>query len=108
MNLKLLIIRCCWVLLLYCFPLINYAQTDCVCAEIYAPVCAAGVTYGNACEAECNGVFDYVDGVCDAVVDSINIGGVDIPPFDSIFIGVPDTLFIPPRWRRQYHFYSGR
>ena len=37
---------------------------DCICTQEYAPVCASGVTYSNACAAECDGLFDYVLGEC--------------------------------------------
>jgi hypothetical protein len=35
-----------------------------VCPEIWAPVCADGVTYSSACVAEANGANDYVAGEC--------------------------------------------
>lgn len=42
------------------------AKENCVCAEIYAPVCGSdGVTYSNACQAECQGV-DFTEGECEA------------------------------------------
>ncbi len=39
---------------------------ECVCAEIYQPVCAttANKTYGNACEAKCAGVTVTAEGAC--------------------------------------------
>ncbi len=38
--------------------------SDCVCIEIYAPVCGEdGVQYDNSCFAECEGV-EYTDGFC--------------------------------------------
>lgn len=39
-----------------------------VCPMIYAPVCANGVTYGNSCVAEGNGVKDYTTGECSTKV----------------------------------------
>lgn len=40
-------------------------QSDCVCTEEYEPVCGCDdETYGNACEAACNGIYSYVPGPC--------------------------------------------
>ena len=39
-------------------------EYECICAEIYDPVCADGVVYSNACEAECAGVVNYISGDC--------------------------------------------
>lgn len=39
---------------------------NCVCPMIYSPVCGAdGETYGNACEASCEGVEIIADGACE-------------------------------------------
>ncbi len=38
---------------------------DCVCMAVYDPVCGCnGVTYSNACEAECVGIKSYTQGTC--------------------------------------------
>ena len=38
---------------------------DCLCIEIYAPVCGCdNVTYSNSCHAECAGIEDYEEGEC--------------------------------------------
>ncbi len=46
----------------------DFVTGDCVCdcsEEPPAPVCGANLTtYANSCEAECDGVFDYVAGEC--------------------------------------------
>jgi hypothetical protein len=39
-------------------------EKDCLCTMEYAPVCANGKTYGNACLAECEGVKNYTPGEC--------------------------------------------
>ena len=40
-------------------------REDCVCIALYDPVCGCNdVTYGNACEAECAGITNYVKGPC--------------------------------------------
>ena len=40
------------------------SSNDCVCIEIYAPVCGDdGIVYDNSCYAECAGVT-YTDGFC--------------------------------------------
>ena len=40
-------------------------DAPCVCPTIYDPVCGSnGVTYSNACLAECAGIFDYTAGEC--------------------------------------------
>ncbi len=48
-----------------CEPCVGTPQEDCVCYEIYAPVCGCNdVTYDNDCLAECAGVMDYTQGPC--------------------------------------------
>ncbi|MFP3941054.1 MAG: Kazal-type serine protease inhibitor domain-containing protein [Thermoanaerobaculia bacterium] len=38
---------------------------DCNCLDVWDPVCGSnGVTYSNACYAECDGVTDYTEGTC--------------------------------------------
>jgi hypothetical protein len=45
-------------------------EEDCVCIEIYAPVCGdEGKTYSNSCYAECAGV-NYSDGACSIETDA--------------------------------------
>lgn len=40
-------------------------KPDCVCTMQYDPVCGCdNITYGNACEAECNSITDYAKGEC--------------------------------------------
>lgn len=48
-------------------------KSDCVCAEIYEPVCGCdGVTYSNPCHADCAGVNEYSPGLCgNAITQSI-------------------------------------
>ncbi len=44
---------------------VESVKPDCVCAEIYQPVCGCNnVTYGNSCSAECAGITEYKNGEC--------------------------------------------
>jgi hypothetical protein len=36
----------------------------CICMMIYEPVCHEGKTYGNACQAKCEGVKKFKPGAC--------------------------------------------
>ncbi|MBK8444085.1 MAG: T9SS type A sorting domain-containing protein [Sphingobacteriales bacterium] len=42
---------------------------NCDCPNTYAPVCSNGITYTNACEAECAGVINYENGACISICD---------------------------------------
>lgn len=37
---------------------------NCICPKIFRPVCAEGRTFGNSCEAECNGYDKWSEGSC--------------------------------------------
>jgi hypothetical protein len=38
---------------------------NCICTKQYDPVCGCNnVTYGNACEAQCNGIENFTSGEC--------------------------------------------
>jgi hypothetical protein len=40
-------------------------KADCMCAEIYKPVCGCnGKTYPNACAAGCQNITDFKEGEC--------------------------------------------
>lgn len=39
---------------------------SCICTKDYRPVCAEGIEYPNACQAECEGHKDYTEGSCTA------------------------------------------
>lgn len=46
------------------FVLAGCGTLNCVCPDIYSPVCGVnGKTYGNACTADCDDV-DYIQGEC--------------------------------------------
>ncbi|HFA48832.1 MAG TPA: hypothetical protein ENJ95_07435, partial [Bacteroidetes bacterium] len=58
----------------------NNCDGDCECPADDAPVCANGMTFANACEAECAGYFDYETGECSG------------PPTDCDMVGDPGEI----------------
>ncbi|MBK8444086.1 MAG: hypothetical protein IPL35_12015 [Sphingobacteriales bacterium] len=65
----------------YTVEVLADCNIGCVCPAIYAPVCADGITYGNACEAQCAGVYDYTNGECgsDTTVIACQVCNVQNP-----------------------------
>lgn len=50
----------------------NSEPTDCICAAILDPVCASdGRTYGNACEAACEGETVVTNDECSFTLDGV-------------------------------------
>lgn len=47
-------------------------DVECICPEVYAPVCANGKTYGNSCEAQCAGETEWVEGECESLSISLS------------------------------------
>lgn len=45
-------------------PVSPLTVKPCYCMKIFQPVCAGGVSYGNSCEAECNGHTKWTEGSC--------------------------------------------
>lgn len=53
--------------LLIMFTTSCYTDKECLCTDVYEPVCAEdGQTYRNSCEADCKDL-DYIDGECPVV-----------------------------------------
>ena len=45
-------------------PVSPYTVEPCYCMKIFKPVCANGQTFGNSCEAECQGHKKWTEGDC--------------------------------------------
>ncbi len=59
----------------------------CDCPDVYEPVCADGITYGNACEAECAGV-DFTNGECQPTGNCENAVAGQVVSIDLIMCGL--------------------
>ncbi len=62
-------------------------STSCICPAIYAPVCVNGKTYGNECEAACNGETTWVNGVCEPKEVSVYIKGSAVGETQKLYRG---------------------
>jgi hypothetical protein len=73
----------------------NPDPADCICYEIYAPVCGEdGIVYANDCYAECAGV-SYTDGFCPETRDGKIIDAGPIPADGCgwlIEVAIQDTI----------------
>ena len=45
---------------------LDYFRSDCLCEDVFAPVCANNEQFDNACEARCAGYGRWEDGPCDS------------------------------------------
>lgn len=66
----------------------TFGIDDCVCNDAYAPVCANGVSYFNACEAECAGVINYTEGECPSATADLEISVTATPEEFIIYSNV--------------------
>ena len=87
------------LIVLFCLAGCSLNQ-NCVCEDIYAPVCGENKkTYANSCEAECDDV-NYVDGECPVYgIGQVEYSGDSICGFNIRLYG---TLYKPQSLPEEY------
>ena len=69
---------------------------ECICYEIYAPVCGCdGVEYANDCFAECAGV-SYTEGPCPVAAEGLILDWGPVPADGCDWVVQIDTTYYHP------------
>jgi len=87
-------IKTYYIAILFIFSLTGcFTNQDCVCPEVYSPVCGENKkTYSNSCLAECDDV-NYVSGECPVYgIGTVKFSGDSICGY---YISIFDVLYKP-------------